>query len=134
MVENRLVGIKSREIYEAPAGTILYTAHKELEALVLDRELTHYKEMISLKYAELVYYGLWFSSLKDALDGFVEKTQRLVSGTIRLRLSKGSCVVVGRKSANSLYKKELSTYGKEDKFDQKLAEGFIKLWGMPYKR
>jgi len=134
MVENRLVGIKSREIYEAPAGTILYTAHKELEALVLDRELAHFKEMISLKYAELVYYGLWFSALKDALDGFVEKTQKLVSGTIKLRLSKGNCVVVGRKSANSLYKKELSTYGKEDKFDQKLAEGFIKLWGMPYKR
>ena len=134
MVENRLVGIKSREIYEAPAGTILYTAHKELEALVLDRELTHFKEMISLKYADLVYYGLWFSALKEALDGFVEKTQKLVSGTIKLRLSKGSCVVVGRKSANSLYKKELSTYGKEDKFDQKLAEGFIKLWGMPYKR
>ncbi|MDD5281556.1 MAG: argininosuccinate synthase [Candidatus Omnitrophica bacterium] len=134
MVENRLVGIKSREIYEAPAGTILYAAHKELEALVLDRELAHFKEIVSLKYAELVYYGLWFSSLKDALDGFVEKTQRFVSGTIRLRLSKGSCVVVGRKSANSLYKKELSTYGKEDKFDQKLAEGFIKLWGMPYKR
>lgn len=134
MVENRLVGIKSREIYEAPAGTILYTAHKELEALVLDRELMHFKEILSLKYAELVYYGLWFSALKDALDGFVEKTQKMVSGTIRLRLSKGTCVVVGRKSANSLYKKELSTYGKEDKFDQKLAEGFIKLWGMPYKR
>ncbi len=134
MVENRLVGIKSREIYEAPAGTILYTAHKELEALVLDRELSHFKDIISLKYADLVYYGLWFSALKDALDGFVEKTQKFVSGTIRLRLSKGSCIVVGRKSANSLYKKELSTYGKEDKFDQKLAEGFIKLWGMPYKR
>jgi argininosuccinate synthase len=134
MVENRLVGIKSREIYEAPAATILYTAHKELEALVLDRELAHFKEMISLKYAELVYYGLWFSALKDALDGFVHKTQKFVSGTIKLRLSKGACVAVGRKSANSLYKKELSTYGKEDKFDQKLAEGFIKLWGMPYKR
>jgi len=134
LVENRIVGIKSREIYEAPAGTILYTAHKELEALVLDRELAHFKEMIGLKYAELVYYGLWFSALKDALDAFVEKTQKLISGTIRLRLSKGTCVVVGRKSANSLYKKELSTYGKEDKFDQKLAEGFIKLWGMPYKR
>jgi len=134
IVENRLVGIKSREIYEAPAATILHIAHKELEALVLDRELAHFKEMISLKYAELVYYGLWFSALKDALDGFVDKTQKLVSGTIRLRLSKGSCVAVGRKSNNSLYKKELSTYGKEDKFDQKLAEGFIKLWGMPYKR
>jgi argininosuccinate synthase len=134
MVENRLVGIKSREVYEAPAATILYTAHKELEALVLDRELAHFKEMISLKYAELVYYGLWFSALKEALDGFVEKTQKAVSGTIKLRLSKGACVAVGRKSRNSLYKKELSTYGKEDKFDQKLAEGFIKLWGMPYKR
>lgn len=134
MVENRLVGIKSREIYEAPAGTILYTAHKELEALVLDRELSHFKDVISLKYAELVYYGLWFSALKDALDGFVEKTQKHVSGTVRLRLSKGTCVAVGRKSSNSLYRKELSTYGKEDKFDQKLAEGFIRLWGMPYKR
>jgi len=134
VVENRLVGIKSREIYEAPAATILYTAHKELEALVLDRELAHFKEMIALKYAELVYYGLWFSALKEALDCFVEKTQKLVSGSIKLRLSKGSCVVAGRKSNNSLYKKELSTYGKEDKFDQKLAEGFIKLWGMPYKR
>ncbi|MBU4251534.1 MAG: argininosuccinate synthase [Candidatus Omnitrophica bacterium] len=134
MVENRLVGIKSREIYEAPAATILYTAHKELEALVLDRELAHFKEIISLKYAELVYYGLWFSALKEALDGFVSKTQKFVSGSIKLRLSKGTCVAVGRKSAHSLYKKELSTYGKEDKFDQKLAEGFIKLWGMPYKR
>jgi argininosuccinate synthase len=134
MVENRLVGIKSREIYESPAGTILHTAHKELEALVLDRELSHFKDMVSLKYAELVYYGLWFSPLKAALDGFVEKTQQPVSGTVRLKLSKGTCVPVGRKSANSLYKKELSTYGKEDKFDQKLAEGFIRLWGMPYKR
>ena len=134
IVENRLVGIKSREIYEAPAATILYTAHKELESLVLDRELAHFKEIISLKYAELVYYGLWFSALKIALDGFVEKTQELVSGTIKLKLSKGTCVVVGRKSRHSLYKKELSTYGKEDKFDQKLAEGFIKLWGMPYRK
>ena len=134
MVENRLVGIKSREIYEAPAATILHTAHKELEALVLDRELAHFKEMISLKYAELVYYGLWFSPLKDALDGFVEKTQKLVSGTIKLKLSKGNCVAVARKSSHSLYKKELSTYGKEDKFDQRLAEGFIKIWGMPYQR
>ncbi len=134
MVENRLVGIKSREIYEAPAGTILHTAHKELEALVLDRELAHFKDIVSLKYAELVYYGLWFSPLKAALDGFVDKAQQLVSGTVRLKLSKGTCVAVGRRSVNSLYKKELSTYGKEDKFDQKLAEGFIRLWGMPYKR
>ena len=134
MVENRLVGIKSREIYEAPAATILHTAHRELESLVLDRELAHFKELISHKYAELVYYGLWFSALKDALDSFIDKTQKQVSGTIKLKLSKGSCVAVARRSNNSLYKRELSTYGREDKFDQKLAEGFIKLWGMPYKR
>jgi argininosuccinate synthase len=134
LVENRLVGIKSREIYEAPAATILYIAHKELESLVLDRELAHFKEIISLKYSELVYYGLWFSPLKDALDSFIDSTQRRVTGSIRLKLFKGNCIAVGRESPNSLYKKELSTYGKEDKFDQKLAEGFIKLWGMPYKR
>ncbi len=134
MVENRLVGIKSREIYEAPAATILHIAHKELECLVLDRELSHFKEIISLKYSELVYNGLWFSPLKEALDGFVKLTQKHVSGSIKLKLFKGSCVAVGRKSTHSLYKKELSTYGKEDKFDQKLAEGFIKIWGMPYKR
>ncbi|MCX5695090.1 MAG: argininosuccinate synthase [Candidatus Omnitrophica bacterium] len=134
MVENRLVGIKSREIYEAPAATILYTAHKELEALVLDRESSHFKDIISLKYAELVYNGLWFSPLKQAIDGFVKSTQKHVTGSIRLKLFKGSCVAVGRKSPHSLYKKELSTYGKEDKFDQSLAEGFIKIWGMPYKR
>ncbi len=134
MVENRLVGIKSREIYEAPAAAILHAAHKELEALTLDRETIHYKEMIALKYAELVYYGLWYSPLKDALDGFVEATQKYVTGSVKLKLFKGNCVPVSRKSANSLYKKELSTYGKEDVFDQKLAEGFIRLWGMPYQR
>jgi argininosuccinate synthase len=134
LVENRLVGIKSREIYEAPAATILYTAHKELESLVLDRELAHFKEMIALKYAELIYYGLWYSPLKKALDGFVQETQAAVTGSIKLKLFKGNCVAVGRKSPHSLYKKELSTYGKEDKFDQKLAQGFIKIWGMPYRR
>jgi argininosuccinate synthase len=134
MVENRLVGIKSREIYEAPAATILYTAHKELEALTLDREVSHYKEMISLKYADLIYYGLWYSQLKEALDGFIDSTQKNVSGSVKLKLFKGTCVAVGRKSPHSMYKKELATYGAEDKFDQKLAEGFIKIWGMPYKR
>jgi argininosuccinate synthase len=134
VVENRLVGIKSREIYEAPAATILHIAHKELECLVLDRELSHFKEIISLKYSELVYNGLWFSPLKEAMDGFVKSTQKHVTGSIKLKLFKGSCVAVGRKSPHSLYKKELSTYGKEDKFDQKLAEGFIKIWGMPYKK
>lgn len=134
MVENRLVGIKSREIYEAPAATILHTAHKELENLVLDRELAHFKEMIALKYSEMVYYGLWYSDLKNALDAFVNSTQKNVTGSIRLKLFKGNCVAVGRKSRNSLYKKELSTYGAGDKFDQRLAEGFIKIWTMPYKR
>lgn len=134
LVENRLVGIKSREIYEAPAATILNIAHRELESVVLDRELAHFKEIVSLKYSELVYYGLWYSALKQALDCFVEETQKRVTGAIRLKLFKGNCVAVGRRSSNSLYKIELSTYSKEDKFDQKLAEGFIKLWGMPYKR
>ncbi|RJO64067.1 MAG: argininosuccinate synthase [Candidatus Omnitrophota bacterium] len=133
-VENRLVGIKSREVYEAPAATIIYTAHKELESLVLDRELAHFKEEVSLKYSELVYYGLWYAPLKSALDSFVAYTQRHVTGTVRLKLSKGMCVVAGRKSPYSLYKKELSTYGKEDKFNQKLAKGFIEIWGMPYRR
>lgn len=134
LVENRLVGIKSREIYEAPAATILYAAHKELESLVLDRESAHFKEIVALKYSELVYYGLWHSCLKEALDAFVDSTQKAVTGTIKLKLFKGNCVAVARKSAHSLYKKELSTYGKEDKFDQRLAEGFIKIWGMPYKK
>jgi len=134
LVENRLVGIKSREIYEAPAATILYAAHKELESLVLDRELAHFKETIALKYSELIYYGLWYSPLKNALDGFVEATQKHVTGSIKLKLFKGNCVAVSRKSPYSLYKKELSTYGKEDKFNQSLAEGFIKIWGMPYKK
>jgi len=134
LVENRLVGIKSREIYEAPAGTILYTAHKELESLVVDRELAHFKECISLKYAELVYYGLWYSPLKNALDAFVDSVQEYVTGSVKLKMFKGNCVAVARRSPHSLYKKELSTYGKEDKFDQRLAEGFIRIWGMPYKR
>jgi len=134
LVENRLVGIKSREIYEAPAATMLYAVHRELESLVLDREVAHFKEIISLKYSELIYYGLWYSQLKEALDGFVRSTQKSVSGTVKLKLFKGTCTAVSRRSAHSLYKKELATYGKEDKFDQRLADGFIKIWGMPYKR
>ena len=133
MIENRLVGIKSREIYEAPAGSVLYTAHKALESLVLDRELMHYKDAIALKYAELVYYGLWYTPLKKALDKFVDETQRYVNGTVKLKLYKGNCSVVGRKSPNSLYKKDLATYEKGDKFDQSLAKGFIELWGLPYR-
>ncbi len=134
LVENRLVGIKSREIYEAPAGWILHKAHKDLEALVLDRELLHYKEKISLKYADLVYYGLWFTPLRKALDSFVDETQKNVTGAVRLKLLKGNVTVVGRKSPQSLYKKEMATYEAGDKFDRTVAEGFIKVWGMPYKK
>lgn len=134
MVENRLVGIKSREVYEAPAATILHLAHKGLEALVFDRELAHFKEGLSLKYAELIYNGLWYSPLKRSLDAFFDESQKRVTGTVKLKLYKGKCEVVGRKSKYSLYKKELATYGKEDKFDQKAAEGFIKIWGLPYHK
>jgi argininosuccinate synthase len=133
MIENRLVGIKSRETYEAPAATILIQAHKDLESLVLDRELLHYKEAIAQKYAELVYYGLWFTPLKRALDAFVDDTQRKVTGTVRVKLRKYSSHVVGRRSPHSLYNESLATYGSKDKFDQKLAKGFIDLWALPYR-
>jgi len=131
MVENRLVGIKSREIYEAPAATILTTAHQGLEDLTLERETAHYKRLISEKYAELVYYGLWYSPLKSALDAFVEETQKQVTGEIRLKLYKGKCTVVGRKSPYSLYQLALATYDENDNFDHESANGFIKLWGLP---
>jgi argininosuccinate synthase len=133
MIENRLVGIKSREVYEAPAAWALNSAHKALESLVLDRETLHYKEAVSLKYAELVYYVLWYTPLKEALDKFIDETQKYANGTVRLKLYKGNLAVVGRKSPNSLYKKELATYGKGDVFDQSLAKGFIELWGLPYR-
>lgn len=132
MVENRLVGLKSREVYEAPAATILLEAHQALEALVLDRETAHFKEIIALKYAELIYYGLWYSPLKDALDGFVEKTQHKVTGKVRVKLLSGKAIVVGRESKYSQYRYELATYGKEDTFDHQAAAGFIKIFGLPY--
>lgn len=134
MVENRLVGIKSREIYEAPAALMLHTAHKELESLVLDRELLHFKQIVSLKYSELIYYGLWYSALKGSLDKFIENTQKNVTGSVRLKLYKGNCIVAGRSSKFSLYKEELATYTQKDTFDHKAAEGFIKIWGLPYKK
>ncbi|MEI8176300.1 MAG: argininosuccinate synthase, partial [Candidatus Omnitrophota bacterium] len=133
MVENRLVGIKSREVYEAPAAMVLVTAHKDLEALTLDRETTHFKEMVALKYADLIYYGLWYTPLKKALDSFIDATQKKVSGVIRMKLEPGNCITVGRKSKESLYKEELATYTEKDTFDQKLAKGFIEIWAMPYK-
>ena len=131
MVENRLVGIKSREIYEAPAATILNKAHQHLEDMTLDRETAHYKRFISEKYANLTYYGLWFSSLRKSLAAFIKETQKQVSGKIKLKLFKGQSTVTGRKSDKALYQYDLATYEAEDSFDHKAAPGFIKLWGLP---
>ena len=131
MVENRLVGIKSREIYEAPAAVVLLMAHRELEGFVSPRDLSRVKYELSLKYADLVYNGLWFSPVRDAIDAFVAKVQEHVTGSIRLKLFKGSCRVVGRKSPYALYDHALATYDEGDKFDHKAAVGFIKIFGLP---
>jgi argininosuccinate synthase len=133
MVENRLVGMKSRGVYETPGGTLLYTAHHELESLTLDRETMHYKQVVAERYAELIYNGLWFTPLRQALDAFVQKTQENVSGTVRLKLYKGTCTVVGRKAPYSLYREDLATFGKDDVYDQSDAQGFINLFGLPLK-
>jgi len=133
MVENRLVGMKSRGVYETPGGTLLYTAHQGLESMCLDRETLHYKEGVGLRYAELVYYGQWFTPLREALDTFVAKTQERVTGSVRLKLFKGNCTVVGRQSPFSLYREDFATFGKDDVYDQRDAEGFINLFGLPLK-
>ena len=133
MVENRLIGIKSREVYEAPAAVILHAAHHELEKLNLDKDTLHFKGIIASRYAELVYNGLWLSPLRQALDSFIDQTQQFISGKIRVRLYKGMCQVVGRESPYSLYEKRLATYTKEDIFDQKASKGFIEIWGLPLK-
>ncbi|MBU1995877.1 MAG: argininosuccinate synthase [Candidatus Omnitrophica bacterium] len=134
MIENRLVGIKSREIYENPAGEVLFKALGDLESLVMDRETMRHKTQASQKYAELTYNGLWFTPLKAQLDAYFYKIHEHTSGTIRLKLYKGNCSVVGRKSKYSLYKEKLATYGKGDQFDQKLAAGFNALWAMPFMK
>ncbi|OUL27426.1 argininosuccinate synthase [Nostoc sp. 106C] len=131
MIENRLVGIKSREIYESPAMMVLIQAHRDLESLTLTADVSHYKRGIEETYTQLVYNGLWYSPLKAALDGFIQKTQERVSGTVRVKLFKGNATLVGRWSDNSLYTPDLATYGAEDKFDHKAAEGFIYVWGLP---
>ena len=133
VVENRLVGMKSRGVYEAPAASILYIAHREIESLVLDRETSHFKEILTVKYSELVYYGLWQSQLKKAIDGFINETQKHVTGSVKLKLYKGNCIVLGRTSTKSLYWEKLSTFEKEDIYNQKDAEGFINLFGLPLK-
>jgi argininosuccinate synthase len=131
MVENRLVGIKSREIYEAPAAVVLHAAHRDLENLVSPRDLTRIKQDLSLKYADLVYNGLWFSPVREAIDAFVATIQPRVTGAIRLKLFKGACRVVGRQSPFALYDHGLATYEEGDTFDQTAAVGFIKLYGLP---
>ncbi len=133
MIENRRVGIKSRELYEVPGALALITAHRALEDLTLEREVAHAKPAIEQRWAELVYDGLWFSPLRIALDAFVDSTQGHVSGEVRLRFSPGECTVVGRRSEESLYDVGLATYGPGDDFDHRHAEGFIRLWGMPLK-
>ncbi len=133
MIENRLIGVKSREIYEVPGALTLITAHKALEDLCLERDVLHYKLGVEQKWSELVYNGMWFSPLKEALDGFIETTQQLVTGDVRLRFYKGSCVPVGRRSPYSLYDYNLATYDEADSFDHKAAKGFIDLHGLPAK-
>ncbi len=131
MIENRLVGIKSREIYESPAMIVLINAHRDLESLTLTADVTRYKRGIEETYSQLVYNGLWYSPLKAALDAFIQQTQTQVSGIVRVKLFKANATIVGRKSANSLYSHDLATYGAEDVFDHKAAEGFIYVWGLP---
>ena len=131
LVENRFVGIKSRGCYETPGGTLLLTAHGELEALCLDRDLLHFKQHVALKYAELVYFGLWFTPLREALDAFVETTQQNITGSATLSLYKGNVSVVSRKSDYSLYRTDLSSFTMGASYDQKDAEGFIRILGLP---
>jgi len=131
LVENRFVGIKSRGCYETPGGTLLIAAHRELEALCLERDITHFKQHVALKYAELAYFGLWFAPLREALDAFVDATQKDVTGSITLSLYKGNVSVVSRESENSLYRTDLSSFTMGDSYDQKDAAGFIRILGLP---
>jgi argininosuccinate synthase len=131
LVENRFVGIKSRGCYETPGGTLLVASHRELEALCLERDVMHFKQHMGLKYAELVYFGLWFTPLREALDAFVESTQQEVTGSVTLSLYKGNVAVVSRQSENSLYRTDLSSFTMGDSYNQKDAEGFIRILGLP---
>jgi len=133
MIENRLVGIKSREVYEAPAGMILNTAHKELERITLEKSVAHYKALVTQEYSNLIYNGLWFSPLREALQAFIDKTQENVTGLVKLKLYKGNIIVSGRTSPFSLYDPLLATYTIADQFDHSASEGFIKIYGLPYK-
>ncbi len=133
IIENRLVGIKSREVYEAPAAAILHFAHRELERLVLDKDTSHFKAKLAADYADMIYNGLWFTPLRAAMDAFVNETQKVVTGLVKVRLYKGNIEIAGRKSPYSLYDTKLATYTEEDSFDHKASEGFIKIYGLPVK-
>jgi argininosuccinate synthase len=133
LVENRLVGMKSHGIYETPGGTILFTAHRDLETLTLDRDTLHYKDIIAQRYAELVYFGQWFTPLREALDAFVNVTQKHNTGSVRLKLYKGNVTPVARKAPYGLYREDYASFGEDNVYDQKDAEGFIKLFGLPMK-
>ncbi len=133
MVENRLVGMKSRGVYETPGGTILMNAHRELESLTLDRATAHYKDQMAIKFAELVYDGLWYTPLREAMSAFVDSTQKTVTGKVRLKLYKGNCIPAGMESPYSLYDMEIATFDKDEVYNQKDAEGFINLFGLPLK-
>jgi argininosuccinate synthase len=133
MVENRLVGMKSRGVYETPGGTILRTAHQALESICMDKQTMHFKDFVSVKYAELVYNGMWYTRLREALDAFVQETQQTITGTVRLKLYKGNVIIAGRKSPYSLYREDYASFGHMDIYDQKDAEGFIHMIGLPMK-
>ena len=133
LVENRLVGMKSRGIYETPGGTILYAAHSDLETITLDKEMMHFKDVLALRYAEIVYNGQWFTPLREALDAFFKETQKNVSGTIRLKLYKGNVIILSRTSPNSLYREEFASFKQTPIYDQSDAAGFIRLFGLPSK-
>ena len=133
IVENRLVGMKSRGIYETPAGTVIYRAHQALESICLDKYTMHYKDFVSVKYAELVYNGMWFMQLREALDAFVKATQHKISGTVRIKLYKGNVIIAGRKSPFSLYREDYASFGEDNVYNQQDAHGFIQLFGLPLK-
>ena len=134
MIEDRVVGIKSREIYEAPGLLLLIKAHKELESITLNPDVLDFKNLVEKKWGQLVYQGFWFGPLKQALDGFIDSTQSSVNGKVKIRLHKGNAIVIGRSSENnSLYRQDLATYSKDDIFNHKQAEGFIYMWGMSNK-
>ncbi|MDQ7024541.1 MAG: argininosuccinate synthase [Anaerolineae bacterium] len=133
IVENRLVGMKSRGVYETPAGTVIHRAHQALESICLDKHTMGYKDAIAVKYAELVYNGMWFTRLRESLDAFVQVTQEQVSGTVRLKLYKGNVIIAGRKSPFSLYREDYASFGEEDVYNQQDAHGFIQLFGLPMK-